>query len=110
MYCTAGDTGGRRVSLMYLLDPASVDFPRPPLSLLDPEKRAMCEGFKLAYADFLLRWGLLGPRAEMLQYDFLDGNGTSGKAAMGDVPVFVKSKPGSEMEPAGIGKSTLIAR
>ena len=40
----------------------------------------MCEGFKLAYADFLLRSGLLGVRAKLLQFRFLEDKQISGNA------------------------------
>ena len=53
--------------------------------------RVICEGVKLAYADFLLRCELLGPRATLLQYDFLEENGTGVRgAAAGDETVLVK--------------------
>jgi hypothetical protein len=62
---------------------------RPPPSLLPPERRIQCEAWKLVYADFLLRIELLGPRVELLQYTFIEGEpGFSARAAAGDVPLF----------------------
>lgn len=49
---------------------------------------ALCEAFKLIYADWLFRQGLIGARASLLQYDFLVGGHTASanKAASGDLP------------------------
>jgi len=57
--------------------------------------RVMSEGFKLAYADFLLRSGLIGPRAALLSFDFLEKEEEADTAAAGDIPTFVRpSIPG----------------
>jgi len=57
------------------------------MTLLPPQLRAQCEGWKLAYADFLLRCDLLRVRAELLQHQFLRGDGVPQRAVGGDVPV-----------------------
>lgn len=51
------------------------------------------EGWKLLYADYLLRIGLLGPRAALLQYNFLEGEETiAARAAAGESPSFFPPK------------------
>jgi hypothetical protein len=45
---------------------------RPTPTLLDDGMRIRCEGFKLAYADFLLRWGMLGARTRLLKTSFVE--------------------------------------
>ena len=47
---------------------------RDPPELLDAALRVLCEGFKLAYAEFLLRCELYGIRATLLQYSFVDSS------------------------------------
>lgn len=69
----------------------------------------MCEGFKLAYADFLLRCDLLGPRASLLQSDFLGGETRATKSAAGEVAIPVKSGDHREGSADGIGESSLSA-
>jgi hypothetical protein len=64
----------------------------------------MCEGLKLAYADFLLRCGLLGFRAALLQFDFLEGQAGARTAAAGHLPIFVKSPKIGRVATEGIGK------
>ena len=45
----------------------------------------MCEGFKFAYADFLLRCELYSLRAALLRYNFLDHETAAGRAASGEL-------------------------
>ncbi|WRT65038.1 uncharacterized protein IL334_001980 [Kwoniella shivajii] len=51
-----------------------LDFPRdetPPISLLSEEMKPLCEIWKLAYADFLLRMNLLDIRTTLMNYQFI---------------------------------------
>jgi WD40 repeat protein len=68
--------------------PCSTADPRPsaPASLLRPELRPQAELWKLAYADLLLRAGLVGKRAALLQYEFTAVEGHTVAAASGDLP------------------------
>lgn len=59
---------------------------RVPPALLGPEMLAMCEGVKLAYCDWLLRMGLIGQRASLLQYEFLPTSSKAKAVASGDLP------------------------
>lgn len=62
---------------------------RPSPELLPLRRRIQCEAWKLAYADYLLRVGLLGKRAELLQHDFLPGSaGPAVRAAAGQPTSF----------------------
>lgn len=56
-------------------------------SLLRPELAPLAEVWKLAYADFLLRAGLVGRRAAILQYEFAPVEGAARHAASGDLPL-----------------------
>nr|XP_031861917.1 uncharacterized protein CI109_002747 [Kwoniella shandongensis]KAA5528989.1 hypothetical protein CI109_002747 [Kwoniella shandongensis] len=71
-----------------------LDFPRddsPTPSLLPDEVRATCEAWKLCYADFLLRAGLLGIRANLMTYEFVTNmKGAATRAANGDAKIEVK--------------------
>ncbi|BEJ13327.1 hypothetical protein CspHIS471_0305010 [Cutaneotrichosporon sp. HIS471] len=62
------------------------ELPTTPASLLRPELRPQAEIWKLAYADLLLRAGLVGKRAALLQYQFTTVEGPSVAAASGDLP------------------------
>lgn len=55
----------------------------------------MCEGFKHAYADFLLGCDLLGVRAALLQFTFVD-DASIGKGAKGDLPLPMTKRRYSE--------------
>lgn len=65
-----------------------------PPELLDANLRAKCEGFKLAYADFLLRCGLLGIRAALLQYRFVESETSDKiiKSASGHLPLPIQQR------------------
>ncbi|ORX34388.1 hypothetical protein BD324DRAFT_683340 [Kockovaella imperatae] len=54
--------------------------------LMTPEMRLQFEGFKLAYADFLLRAELYTLRASLLQFKFLEQETPGTRAASGDLP------------------------
>ncbi|WWC67663.1 uncharacterized protein I206_101574 [Kwoniella pini CBS 10737] len=72
-----------------------LDFPRdesPPLTLLSEEIKSQCELWKLTYADFLLRMGLLAVRAELLKYVFISNNALSISGAASGVKVVEKKK------------------
>jgi hypothetical protein len=58
----------------------------------------MCEGFKLAYADYLLRQGLLGQRTALLQFDFDDSVGVDKESSSGS------RKRGGDFDSAGLGE------
>ncbi|KLT46027.1 hypothetical protein CC85DRAFT_91267 [Cutaneotrichosporon oleaginosum] len=60
--------------------------PSFPASLLRPQLRPQAELWKLAYADLLLRAGLVGKRATVLQYEFVSVEGSAVTAASGDLP------------------------
>ncbi|TYJ52693.1 hypothetical protein B9479_006699 [Cryptococcus floricola] len=66
-----------------------VAFPKddsPSQTLLYPAMMAVCEAWKLAYADFLLRHNLLGIRTTLLRYQFIPHNQHSAvQAASGEV-------------------------
>ena len=65
-----------------------------PPELLDLHLRVMCEGFKLAYADFLLRCGLLGIRAALLQYRFVESETSARvvRSASGHIPLPIQQR------------------
>ncbi|ORY26858.1 hypothetical protein BCR39DRAFT_560289 [Naematelia encephala] len=66
----AESEGGKRKICSVRIEVLQDETPDP--SLLPQEMRPSCEGWKIAYADFLLRFGLLGVRAEVMQYRFVD--------------------------------------
>ncbi|WVW78757.1 hypothetical protein I302_100718 [Kwoniella bestiolae CBS 10118] len=77
-----------------------LDFPRddsPPLSLLSEEIKPLCELWKLAYADFLLRMNLLEIRTELINYQFVSMSDQSSiaRAASGVKVLEEKRKNGS---------------
>lgn len=67
-----------------LVDRRDLTLDRPAPTLLSPELLPLCEGWKFAYADYLLRMDLLGHRAAILQYSFVDPPQHQ-KASMGDI-------------------------
>jgi hypothetical protein len=48
---------------------------RPEITLMDEELRRKAEGWKLVYADLLLRWEMLGVRTKLLGIRFVDDLG-----------------------------------
>nr|ACZ81474.1 CND01460 [Kwoniella heveanensis] len=68
-----------------------IDFPKdetPTITLLPAEMRSLCEAWKLAYADFLLRMDLLEARTTLLGYEFIPSSSlksVSSKAASGEI-------------------------
>ncbi|KAK8846765.1 hypothetical protein IAR55_005853 [Kwoniella newhampshirensis] len=77
-----------------------LDFPRdesPTPSLLPDGVRPTCEAWKLAYADFLLRAGLLGVRANLMTYEFVPNSKSAAtKAASGEAKI--DARDGARLE------------
>lgn len=66
----------------------------PSPTLLTPELLPLCESWKFAYADYLLRMELLGHRAVILQYSFIDESHPLREgASYGEIPVQQPAKP-----------------
>ncbi|WVQ84028.1 hypothetical protein IAT38_006173 [Cryptococcus sp. DSM 104549] len=79
-----------------------LDFPRdqtPTPSLLPPELLPLCEAWKLAYADFLLRAGLLGIRTTLMGFEFIPHpeKRLASIAASGEAAGIVKMDQDEEM-------------
>jgi len=67
---------------------------RPSPTLLTPELLPLCESWKFAYADYLLRMELLGHRAVILQYSFTDDiHPLREGASYGEISVQPPAKP-----------------
>lgn len=64
---------------------------RPAPTLLSPDILPLCEAWKVAYADFLLRMDLLGHRSAILQYSFVDDSDRQ-KASRGEIDLQVSTR------------------
>lgn len=73
-----------RKSMSYAAIYITLTYSRPDPTLLSPEQLPLCEIWKFAYADYLLRMDLLGHRAAILQYSFV-GPSTRQEASMGNI-------------------------
>ncbi|GMK56439.1 hypothetical protein CspeluHIS016_0302790 [Cutaneotrichosporon spelunceum] len=76
----------RRPTCSVRIDLNMDELPTALPSLMRAELRPQAELWKLAYADLLLRAGLVGKRAALLQYQFTTVEGPSVAAASGDLP------------------------